>query len=81
MEEYDFELDPPTMEEFELFLRLGNMLDMWDNTHQWTDLQIEEELCHVADLLELMSKKYDGMLMEYYEGQNRNNINNGQQDI
>jgi hypothetical protein len=69
LEEYDYELDPPSMMEFNLFRRLGNMLDMYDRPHAWSDLQVDEELCEVADLLEEAGKKYDTMLSDYYKGQ------------
>lgn len=81
LKDYDYELDPPSMLEFLLFYRLGNMLDMWDNTHQWEDLQIDQELCEVSDLMEQAGKKYDKMLMEYYAGQARSNSNDGQPHV
>jgi hypothetical protein len=68
LDKYEQDLDPPTMMEFDLFRRLGNLLDIMDYPENWTQLQIDEELCEVADLLDLAGVKYDRMLLDYYKG-------------
>jgi hypothetical protein len=70
LDKYEKELDPPTMMEFELFLRLGNLFDILIGNQNWTDLLIDEELLEAADLLEKAGEKYDNMLMDWYRGQN-----------
>lgn len=69
LEDYEEELDPPTMSEFMLFYRLANMLDMYDNPGNWTDLEMEEEVLEVSDLVEQLAGKYDKLLGDYYRGQ------------
>lgn len=67
--EYDHELDPPTMTEFQLFLRLGNLLDAFDCPDQWPDDVLSTELVDCAELLEQLADKYDVLLGDYYKGQ------------
>lgn len=66
---YESELDPPTMTEFQLFLRLGNLLDAFDYPEQWPDDILAKELVDCADLLETLAGKYDILLEDYYRGQ------------
>lgn len=69
LEAYDYELDPPTMLEFQLFLRLGNLFDILDGNPNWTPARVEEELCEIEDLLDTAGGKYDSMLMDWYRAQ------------
>lgn len=60
------EFDPPTMLEFHLGMQLATMIDMWDNTENWQEIEIENMLCISADWVEEFNAKYGHIMEEYH---------------
>lgn len=72
LNKYDYDLDPPTMVEFNLGMCLGTLMDIIANFERWRDEDIVRMLNVSSDWMVEFKKKYTEM-METYGGRDTNN--------